>query len=59
MKRMQVEVKVKMSVLLPENTESFYSLAEQVLNEMDYDFESTTPQTHIEKTEIIDFNISE
>lgn len=56
MKRMRVTVKTSMTIRIP-STDTPHKLTQQVLEEMDYDFESTTDQCHIEDMEIVDWDI--
>jgi len=52
MKKVTVELKVKLFVNVNENTN-----IEDVINELEYDFQDTTTEADVIDTEILDFDV--
>ena len=52
MKKVTVELKVKLFVNVNENTN-----IEDVINELEYDFQDTTTEADVIDTEILDFEV--
>ena len=54
MRKVEVEIKIRLSIRADENVD-----IGTVINEMDYNFTDTTTQADIEDTEILDYDVTD